>query len=160
MSENSPNSEAQRIKNALSAAGPAVLVEKFQDIAADLLKFHHITTAFAEEYAQRNPASPGDEEENAAPEKGELRCYYLCPFTLRNVNTLLEEEGVDSLQDLLGNIHTSLCGFTLLLENIQPEAELKGFVLHILARELKRIENLLLRVHDAYDTADRIDLSS
>ena len=159
MSDRSSNSEIQKLENALSPAGPAALAEKLQDIARDLLKFHQTTNDFSEEYIHADSAEQNDEEEGLTSEKGEMRCYYLCPFTLRNVNTLLEEEGADDWPDLLYNAYTSLHGFTLLLENIQPEAELKGFVLHILARELKRIENLLLRIQDAYGTAEKVDIS-
>lgn len=159
MSDRSSNSEIQKLENALSPAGPAALAEKLQDIARDLLKFHHIAGHFAKEYTRPDIGSYDDEAESVAAEKGEVHCYYLCPFTLRNINTLLEEEGANDWCDLLRNAYNSLHGFTTLLENTQPEAEFKGFVLHILARELKRIENMLLRIYDAYDTVEKIDIS-
>ena len=159
MSDHSSNNEITKARKDLYLTGPATLAEKLQGIAKELLKFQHTAGHCAEEYAHGDFAAHNDEEEGVAPEKGETHCYYLCPFTLRNVNTLLQEEGVNDWPDLLCDAYTSLCGFTSLLENIQPEAEMKGFVLHILARELKRIESLLLRTHDAYSTAERIDIS-
>lgn len=157
MSDFSSNSEIPKIN--LSPAGPAALAEKLQNIARDLLKFHQTTSVLAEEYSQRGFAAHDNEGEGSTSESGEVHCYYLCPFTKRNVNTLLEEEGANDWQDLLYNAYTSLRGFTILLENTQPEADFKGFVLHILARELKRIEHLMLRIQDAYGTMEKIDIS-
>ena len=156
MSDFYSNSEIPKIS--LSPAGQAALAEKLQDIARDLLKFHHANNASTENRSIDLTAHD-DEQEGLTSENGEVHCYYLCPYTLRNVRTLLQEEDASDWQDLLCNIYTSLHGFNTLLENIQPEADLKGFVLHFLARELKRIENLLLSIQDAYGTAERIDIS-
>ena len=157
MSDFSSNSEIPETKNGLSPTSPAALAEKLQDIARDLLEFHHTTSDSVEEYVRRNLMA-GDAGKRLASEDGEVHCYYLCPFTARNVNTLLKEEGAGDWLDLLCNVHTSLRGFIILLENIDPEAELKGFVLHVLAQELTHIGNLLTRIHDAYGTSEKIDI--
>ena len=42
------------------------------------------------------------------------------------------------------------------MEHVEAEAAIDGVVVHILARELKRTENLIFRIQDAYSTVERL----
>lgn len=95
------------------------------------------------------------EKETAA--RDEIRCYRFSPLAICCEQELFEDQGAENLQEVLFNACSSLTAFTALLERIDPEAELDGVVLHLLARELKRVGDLLFKIQDAYSTVELVD---
>ena len=98
-----------------------------------------------------------EESGSSEPDSGEIRCLHLSPLALRLEQELLEEQEVDDFRGLLFNAYASLTGFTSLMENVEAEAEFEGVVIHILAREIKRTERLLLKIQDAYSTVEQVE---
>ena len=98
-----------------------------------------------------------DAPEVEASPQDEIRCYRFSPLAVRCEQELFEAQGAESLRELLFDASSSVTAFTALLEQIDAEAELEGVVVHILARELRRVENLLFKIQDAYSTVEPID---
>jgi len=89
----------------------------------------------------------------------EIRCYRFSPLAIRGEQELFDEQGAEDLREILSNAASSIMAFTVLLERIDAEAELEGVVVHILARELKRVENLLFKIQDTYSTVEQVQAS-
>ncbi|EFL85994.2 hypothetical protein HMPREF1022_00058 [Desulfovibrio sp. 6_1_46AFAA] len=102
------------------------------------------------------PKAEGEPEEEPTP-TDEIRCYRFSPLAIRCEQELFEDQEAGSLREVLFNASSSVTAFTALLEQIDAEAELEGVVVHILARELKRVENLLFKIQDAYSTVELVD---
>ena len=101
------------------------------------------------------PEPEGEPEEEATPQD-EIRCYRFSPLAVRCERELFEAQYAENLREVLYNASSSITAFTALLEQIDAEAELEGVVVHILARELKRVENLLFKIQDAYSTVELV----
>lgn len=145
----------------------AALAEKLQGTAQALLSFcrampqeqspvqdgagNNGAFAAAGSAADLEDGPACDEGDNPGA-SGETRCYHFSPLVLRQENELLDAQNVDDFHGLFYNAYTSLAGLTALMENIRAEAEIDGSIVHILARELKRTEDLLFQIHDAYST--------
>lgn len=86
----------------------------------------------------------------------ETRCYYFPSLAVTCEQELLREENVNDFKRLLFNAYTSISTFTSLLEIVDSEATVEGNVLHLLTEQLKRTENLLFKVQDAYSTVELI----
>lgn len=107
-----------------------------------------------------NLSSPPEAEEEPKEEtttKDEIRCYRFSPLAIRCEQELFKDQEAESLREVLFNASSSVTAFTALLEQIDAEAELEGVVVHILARELKRVENLLFKIQDAYSTVELVE---
>lgn len=104
-----------------------------------------------------NPPEVEDEPEEESSSKDEIRCYRFSPLAIRCEQELFEDQEAESLREVLFNASSSVTVFTALLEQIDAEAELEGVVVHILARELKRVENLLFKIQDAYSTVELVE---
>ena len=103
-------------------------------------------------------ANPAKKKENNLAEPGEeIRCYRFDAMALEGERNLLEEQDADNLLELLGNISGSLEIFTFLLDNIDAAAEVRGDMLHLLAQELERVNDLIVRIGDAYSTVELVD---
>lgn len=89
--------------------------------------------------------------------QGEIRCYRFSPVAVRCEKTLLEEQEAADLRELLANASLSINAFTTLMELMDAEAKVDGVVIHILARELKRIDNMLFKLQDAYSTVEPVE---
>lgn len=98
----------------------------------------------------------GEPEEEAVPQD-EIRCYRFSPLAIRSEQELFEDQEAESLREVLFNASSSITAFTALLELMDAEAELEGVVVHILARELKRVENLLFKIQDTYSTVELVE---
>lgn len=96
-------------------------------------------------------------QENKPGSKNEIRCYRFSPLAIRMEQELLAARGAENLQGLLFEASSSLTAFTALLETMDEEAALEGFAVHILARELKRVENLLVKIQDVYSTVEPVE---
>ncbi len=103
------------------------------------------------------PPEVKDELEKETAPKDAIRCYRFPPLAIRCERELFEEQGAKNLQEVLFNASSSLKAFTALLEKIDAEAKLEGVVAHILARELRRVEDLLFRLEDAYSSVEPVE---
>lgn len=104
-----------------------------------------------------DPLKAEDEPEEEAIPQDEIRCYRFSPLAVRCEQELFEDQGAENLREVLFNASSSVIAFTALLEQIDAGAELEGVVVHILARELKRVENLLFKIQDAYSTVELVE---
>jgi len=104
-----------------------------------------------------NPPEAEGEPEDEPTSTDEIRCYRFSPLAIRCEQELFEDQEAESLREVLFNASSSVTAFTALLEQIDAEAELEGVVVHILARELKRVENLLFKIQDAYSTVELVE---
>lgn len=86
----------------------------------------------------------------------EIRCYRFSPLAQRCEQQLLEEHNAEDLRELLFIASSSVNAFTSLIELMNVEAQVDGVVVHILARELQRINTLLFKIQDAYSTVERV----
>ena len=102
--------------------------------------------------AQRE--NTGDKE--SFPQE-EMRTYRFSALALRCERELLQEHKARDLRELVFYACSSLTAFTALLELINPEAEVDGAVVHIWARELKRVEDLLFKIQDACSTVELVE---
>ncbi|WP_308775972.1 glycosyl transferase [uncultured Bilophila sp.] len=93
----------------------------------------------------------------APPPQDEIRCYRFSPVAVRCEKALLEEQEAADLRELLANASLSINAFTTLMELMDAEAKVDGVVIHILARELKRIDNMLFKLQDAYSTVEPVE---
>lgn len=89
--------------------------------------------------------------------KDEIRRYRFSPLAIRCEQELFADQGAANLQEVLFNASSSLTAFTALMEKIDAEADVEGVVLHLLARELKRVEKLLFKIQDAYSTVELLE---
>lgn len=106
--------------------------------------------------AGRSSEVENEPEKETAP-RDEIRRYRFPRLAVQCEQELFEDQGAENLQEVLFNACSSLKAFTALLERIDPEAELDGVVLHLLARELKRVGDLLFKIQDAYSTVERVE---
>lgn len=86
----------------------------------------------------------------------ETCCYYFPSLAVTCEQELLKKENVNDFKGLLFNACTSISTFTSLLEIVDSEATVEGNVLHLLTEQLKRTENLLFKMQDAYSTIELI----
>ena len=86
----------------------------------------------------------------------EIRCYRFSPLAVRCEQELFADQQAKSLKELFFKASSSVTAFAALLEHIDAEAEVEGAVIHILARELRRVENLLFKIQDAYSTVELV----
>ncbi|MFT4301345.1 MAG: glycosyl transferase [Desulfovibrio sp.] len=110
--------------------------------------------------ALRNVSCPSEPEE--LPDKeivpaDEIRCYRFSPLAVRCEQELFAEQQAKNLHDLFFKASSSITAFTALLEHIDAEAEVEGVVIHILARELRRVEDLLFKIQDTYSTVEPVE---
>lgn len=103
-----------------------------------------------------NPPEAEKEPEEETTPQDEIRCYRFSPLAIRCEQELFEDQEAESLREVLFNASSSVTAFTALLELMDAEAELEGVVVHILARELKRVENLLFKIQDTYSTVELV----
>lgn len=96
----------------------------------------------------------------ASPSQGEIRCYHFSPVAVRCEKALLEEQQAANLRELLANASLSINAFATLMELMDAEAKVDGVEIHILARELKRIDNMLFKLQDAYSTVEPVEAYS
>ena len=96
------------------------------------------------------------ESDVAEPEE-EIRCYRFDSLALQYEQELLEERDADDFHDLLCSAVDSLEIFVFLLENIDPDVQVEGPTLRLLARELRRINHFVFRIGDAYSTVDLVE---
>lgn len=87
----------------------------------------------------------------------EIRCYRFSPLAQRCERQLLEEHNAEGLRELLFIASSSVNAFASLVELMDVEAQVDGVVMHILARELQRINTLLFKIQDAYSTVELIE---
>ncbi|EGW52564.1 hypothetical protein HMPREF1022_00537 [Desulfovibrio sp. 6_1_46AFAA] len=114
------------------------------DAAQALLKFSSPPAVEAE-----------PEEENTSED--EIRSYRFSLLAVRSEQELFEEQDAESLREVLFNASSSVTAFTALMELMDAEAEIDGAVIHILARELKRVEDLLFKIQDTYSTVELVE---
>ncbi len=125
-------------------ADPAAIAALLTEAARDLLSLS-------------KPPEAKDEPQKETAPKEKIRCYRFPELAIRCEREIFEEQGVETLQEVLYNASSSLKAFTALLEKIDPEAKLEGVVAHILARELRRVEDLLFRLEDAYSSVEPVE---
>lgn len=106
----------------------AAIVSMLNEAAQALLHLHTAPGAAPKAKAQ-------------ATRQDEIRCYRFPRLAIRCEQELFEDQGAEDLRDVLFNASSSLTAFSALLEHIDPEAKLEGMTLHMLARELKRVED-------------------
>lgn len=87
----------------------------------------------------------------------EIRCYRFSPLALRCEQELFAEQQAKNLHELFFKASSSVTAFASLLEHIDAEAEVEGVVIHILARELRRVEDLLFKIQDTYSTVEPVE---
>lgn len=78
-------------------------------------------------------------------------------MALRGEKELLEEQNAEGLRELVSMASSSVMGFASLLELMDEAAKVDGFVIHILARELQRIGDLLFKIQDVYSTVELVE---
>lgn len=104
-----------------------------------------------------NPAEAKNESEKKTARREEIRCYRFPSLAIQCEQELFKNQGAENLQEVLYNASSSLTAFAALLERIDAEAQLEGIALHMLARELKRVGNLLFKIQDAYSTVTLVN---
>lgn len=158
MSQSPLNAERSRPPSPDSLTSDlASLAAALQATAQALLRYCGQTEPPAPEVDETIPPNPRKTPPAEYPD--EIRCYRFSPVALRIEQELLEEQDVENLQGLLFNAFSSLTAFISLLNAVDTEAAIDGTVLHLLARELKRTENLLFRIQDAYSAVDLLPVS-
>jgi len=100
---------------------------------------------------------PTQSQPQAPPTEEEIRCYRFNSLALQCERKLLEEQDVDDFHGLLCNALESLDIFTFLLENIDPDVQVEGTMIHLLARELRRVNDFVFRIGDAYSTVALVE---
>lgn len=104
--------------------------------------------------APRESPSPDDEGDDRPRE--EIRSYRFSPWRAWR-KELLEEQNAEGLRELVSMASSSVMAFASLLELMDEAAKVDGFVIHILARELQRIGDLLFKIQDVYSTVELVE---
>lgn len=103
------------------------------------------------------PPEPEDLSEEQVVPADEIRCYRFSPLAVRGEQELFADQQAKSMRELFFKASSSVTAFAALLEHIDAEAEVEGVVIHILARELRRVEDLLFRIQDTYSTVELVE---
>ncbi len=132
--------------------------KSFQSPTPDLAAI--IATLTEAVQALHNVSCPSETKE--LPDKeivsaDEIRCYRFSPLAVRCEQELFAEQQAKNLHELFFKASSSVTAFSSLLEHIDAEAEVEGVVIHILARELRRVEDLLFRIQDTYSTVELVE---
>ncbi len=100
---------------------------------------------------------PSSVSDTLPPPDGEIRSYSFPALALRCERELLDAQHAESMYEVLCNTSSSISAFASLMGLIDAEAKVDGVIVHILARELQRIEKVLFKMQDAYSTVEPVE---
>ena len=103
------------------------------------------------------PPPSSSASDTPPPPDGEIRSYSFPALALRCEREILDAQQAENMYEVLCNASSSISAFTALMETMNAEAKVDGVIVHILARELQRIEKVLFKMQDAYSTVELVE---
>ena len=110
------------------------------------------------EHSQLSPTSLSEAPEhgNIPTDEGETRCWHYSPETLHEERELLKKYHAEDLPGLLNETHSMLIGLIKLMQNINPNTRVKGYVIISLGKLLGQVSALILRMRNVYGNVKRV----
>ena len=145
MSGHSPKSASHSLPSSShlqSNSEPAERIQRFQEAAQALLGF-----PLANEPGKPEEPTAG---QPASGDDGEVRCYYLCPATARLEKELLRKYRVNDFQELMDEAHTMLAGLVKLMQSVDKDVRVRGYVISSLGTHLGHVSALVHRMRNVY----------
>ena len=103
-----------------------------------------------------NSLSAAPEQGNTPADVGGIRCWRYSPETLQEERELLKKYHVEDFRGLLNETNMMLIGLIKLMQSINPNTRMRGYVIFSLGKLLGQVSTLVVRMRDVYGNVKHV----